>query len=189
MVTVGRGEDNKQSPGHCDKKARKLVSIRNLAANHMPRRCKLRTLNAFHTFRHRDSIKKQGLQGCITTGPARATGLQKDKTDDLVAIYIKDMKHEKASTLRRNLRGILEDDQHCLCVRQIQEKRVELVALRHQKQPIIKSLFKVGHSVVNNYFIAVRREGSNEEQLQRRNAYCTHRALTRKQIKENLGRL
>jgi len=56
---------------------------------------------------------------------------QQDDADDLVEICVKDMEHEKASILRRNIRNILNDDQHCLHVRYMQADRVELLVPRH----------------------------------------------------------
>ena len=116
---------------------------------------------------------------------------QQDDADDLVEVCVKDMEHEKASILRRNIRNILNDDQHCLHVRYMQADRVELLVPRHQEQAVIQRLTKVGHSVVNNYSvegIQVRRDGTSEDQRQRRNAYCDHRAMTRTLNRGNLGR-
>jgi len=73
----------------------------------------------------------------------------------------------------------------------MQADKVELLVPRHQAQAIIDRLILVGHTVVNNYSIEglqVRRDGRDEEQRKRRNAYCARRALKRTLDKGNLGR-
>lgn len=59
-----------------------------------------------------------------------------------------------ASTLRKNLRNIIADDQHFLHIRFIQTERMKMVVPRRQEQAIIKSLTSVGHSVVSDYSIS-----------------------------------
>ena len=124
-----------------------------------------------------------------TPSPRHRT--QQDNADDLTEICVKDMEHEKAGILRRNLKNILRDDQHCFHIRYMQAERVELLVPRHQAQAVKDRLIQVGHAVVNDYSIdgmQVRREGNDEEKRRRRNAYCAHRALTRTLNRGNLGR-
>lgn len=102
--------------------------------------------------------------------------------DDLVATCVKEIEHEKAGTLRRNLRNILSDYEHCLHVHYMQAEIVKLLVPRHHAEAIIKNLIKVVHSVFNDYDIAgvqVRRDDSSEKHGKRCNAHCAHRALTR----------
>lgn len=101
------------------------------------------------------------------------------------------MKHKKAGILRRNIRNILGDYQHCLYVRYVQEYRVKMLVTRHQEQAGIKSITSVGQSVVNEYSIAgmqARLNGSSEKQHQMRNAYCAHHELPRTLRPGNPGR-
>lgn len=114
-----------------------------------------------------------------------------DDEDDLVAICVNDMKHEKTGILRRKISNILSNHQYYLHVRYVQAERVELLVPRQKAQAIIQNLIKVGHSVGSDYSIAgmqVRRGESYEKQFQRRNAYCGHHALTQTLSRGNLGR-
>lgn len=49
-----------------------------------------------------------------------------DETDDLVAICVESMEHEKTGILRRNLHNILSDNKHCLHVYFMKAEKVEL---------------------------------------------------------------
>lgn len=89
-----------------------------------------------------------------------------DDADELEAICVRDMEHEKAGILRRNIRNILSDEQHCLHVRYMQTERVELLPSLHQTESVKECLIKLGHSIVKDCSIVgmqVRRGGSSEE--------------------------
>lgn len=74
-----------------------------------------------------------------------------DDANDFVAICFKYMEHEKANILRRNLRNILGDYQHCLYVRYMRADIVDLLLPRHQTHSIIKRLIKVGQRLQHRW--------------------------------------
>lgn len=103
---------------------------------------------------------------------------------------VKEIEHDKEAILRGNLRNILSDVQHSLHVHHIRADRVEILVPWLQAQAVVDSLIKVGHSVISNYSIEdmqVLFDGSSEEQRQRRNTYCSRRALQHALSRRNMG--
>lgn len=66
------------------------------------------------------SIKAARVQ---TKTPISRHRAPQDDVDELEAMCVRDMEHEKAGILRRNIRSLLSDEHHCLNVRYMQADR------------------------------------------------------------------
>lgn len=135
-------------------------------------------------FRSREGIfphilRDEGLAVIAADGAAQELRIAKDYAEELKAVGVKNMAHEKASKIRADLRMTLCHGVRFMHVRYLQEDPTELLTTRHKDQALKDQIIELGYVVKSSHSVLsmkVRRD-ENVEDRERRNAYCALRAL------------